>query len=181
MTDRIDPPAQTDLFGKIDGVDRIEGNLILCDIPLHLGRQTHFEILGTPIGVQQESAARLQALQHVVFFYVSMVVASHEVSLFDQIRFMDRLLAEAQIGNGDAARFFRIVGKIGLDMHIGMIPDDFDRIFVGPDSPVGTESPELRLESAFLTNVDLFIDRKRQVGDVIIDADREGMLRLLFL
>jgi hypothetical protein len=45
-------------------------------------------------------------------------------------------------------------------MHIGMIPDDFDRIFVGSDSPVRTETPELRFKSAFLTDIDLFIDCK---------------------
>ena len=106
MTDRVDPPAQPDFLGEVDGIDRIEGNLILGDVSFHLGRQTHFEILGSPIGVQQESAARFQILQHVVFFYIGVVVASHEISPFDQVRLMDRLFAEAQVRNGDPARFF---------------------------------------------------------------------------
>ena len=160
LTDRVDPPAQPDFLGEVDGIDRIEVNLVLGDVSFHLGRQTHFEILSAPIGIQEESAARFQVLQHIIFFYVGMVMASHKIRLFDQVRLMDRLLAETQIGNCDAARFFRIVGKIRLYMHIGMIPDDFDRIFVGSDSTVRTETPELRFKSAFLTDIDLFIDCK---------------------
>ena len=66
------------------------------------------------LGRQQERAAVLQVVEHVVLLDEREVVAGEEIRLGDQVRTADRLLAEAQMRDGDSTRFLRVVDEISL-------------------------------------------------------------------
>ena len=58
------------------------------------------------MAVQQEAAARLDILNHVVFVDIGRLMAGYEVSLADIIGGLDRLVAKTQVRNRQAAGFF---------------------------------------------------------------------------
>ena len=70
-------------------------------------------------------------------------MASDKVRFIDKIRRFDRLLAKAQMGNGYAAGFFRIISKVGLSIQVCMIANDFNGALIGADGAVRTKTPEL--------------------------------------
>ena len=62
------------------------------------------ELLGVPLAVDKEYTARLYVVYHLVALdYIGGVVAGDEVSLIDVVGALYRLVAEAQVRNGDAA------------------------------------------------------------------------------
>ena len=60
--------------------------------------------------------------------------------------------------DGNTAGFFRIIGKIGLGIHIGVVTDNFDSAFVGPYGSVGPKAPEFALHGAFRRHVQAVAD-----------------------
>jgi hypothetical protein len=76
-------------------------------------------------------------------------VAGDVIGTVDQVGGLDRCLAETQVGDGDAARFFGVVGEIRLGVHVGVVADDLDGALVGADGAVGPQAPELALDRAF--------------------------------
>ena len=76
---------------------------MVSDELLHLAGKMGLQLLRTPGTVQQEGAAVNQLLNHVVLSHISRVVAGHKVSLADQVGGFDLLMAETQVGHGNAA------------------------------------------------------------------------------
>ena len=52
-----------------------------------------------------------------------------------------------------------------------MVADDLDRVLVGADCTVGTETPELAADSAFRDDVDFLAVGDRMMADIVIDTD----------
>jgi hypothetical protein len=73
-------------------------------------------------------------------------MAGDKDGLVDIIRASYRLVSEAEVGNGDAAGLFRVVLEVGLDILVGMVPDDLYRVFVGADGSVAAQAPELAFD-----------------------------------
>lgn len=55
---------------------------------------------------------------------------------------MDGIVTKAQVGNGDAAGFFGVIGKIALGIHVRLVANDFDGTLVGADRAVAPKAPE---------------------------------------
>ena len=176
LQDGVGASAQAKLFGDVGSVDGVEFNVVLGDEFLHLGRQMGVQIGRIPRAVEKEGPARLQILDHVVFIDIGGVVAGHEVGLVDQIGALDGLLAKAQVGYGDAARLFGVVGKVSLRKHVGVVADDLDGVFVRADRAVRTQTPEFAGGGALGGGVGVFLDLKRQLGHIVLNADGEALL-----
>ena len=84
-------------------------------------------------------------------------MAGDEVGLVDQVGRTDRVFAEAQVGDRDAAGLLGVIGEVGLGVHVGMVADDLDRVLVGADGAVGAEAPEAGGDGAWLGDVDGFV------------------------
>ena len=144
---------------------------------LHGSRQVFLQALHIPLAVEQEHAAVLEVFDHVVLAHIGRVVAGHKVRRADQVRGADRVLAEAQVGLGQAARLLGVVDEIRLTVQIGGVADDLDRVLVRADRAVRAHAPELRAGLALGGGVDLVRQRQRGEGHVVHDADGEVVLR----
>jgi hypothetical protein len=75
-------------------------------------------------------------------------MAGDEIGVLDQVMGQNPIRGKAEMRNGHPARFFRIIGKIGLREHVCVLADDFDRFLVCADSPVGADAPEFALSGS---------------------------------
>ena len=173
--------AQTQLTGDLDGVDGVELRLLLCQSALHGGGQIPLQTVHVPSAVQQEHAALLQVLHHVVLMDIGGVVAGHEISGLDQIRGTDGGLAEAQVALGQAAGLLGVVDEVRLTVQVGGVADDLDGVLVGAHGAVGAHAPELGAGLTGGRGVDLAGHIQRGVGDVVHDAYGEIVLGLILL
>nr|OZC14316.1 hypothetical protein SPACI_52760 [Sporomusa acidovorans DSM 3132] len=58
-------------------------------------------------------------------------MAGNKIGFMNEIRRFDRFFPKPQMGNGYTAGLFGIIGKIGLGIHVGVIANDLNSIFVG--------------------------------------------------
>ena len=182
LHDHVEAAAEAEALGDGYSVDRVELDLVLGDVALHGCRQVLRELLVAPDRVEEERAALLEADEQVVLVDVRLLRAGDEVGLVDEVRTRDRGLAEAQMRHRDAARLLGVIGEVRLGVHVRLVADDLDRALVGADRAVGAEAPELAGRRAFRREVDIR-QRRRQarVRDIVVDADREAVLRRVFL
>ena len=74
---------------------------------------------------------------------------------------------------GVAARFLRVIGKIGLAVLVRRAADDLDRVLVGTHRTVGAQTEEETLERAGLRQRNLLADGQRTERHVVHDTHRE--------
>ena len=152
--------------------------MVLRDRVLHGRGKLLLHLLKGPRRVQKERAAFLDAFRNRVAGDVGRVVARRKVRLVDEIRALDRRLAEAQVGYREAAGLLGVVGEVALRVHIGVVADDLDAVLVRADRSVGTEAEELARDRTLGRRVDKLAERERSAGHIVVDADREVILRL---
>ncbi len=177
LQNRVDAAAQSDLLAELYTIDRVEIDLVIGNILFHLCGQMLVEFLLIPFAVKQEIPAGLQILHHVVDIDIRGFVAGHEIRLCNVIGGLNRLVAKTQMRNGQAAGFFGIVGKIALRIHIGMVADNFDGVLVCADGSVRAKAPEFAGMCTGRCGVRIFCNLQRKVRHIVIDADREALLR----
>ena len=90
----VGPVPQPQLPGNVDGVDGVEPGVFGRQSPLHGGGQMPLQPRLVPGAVQQEGAALLQIVHHVVLVDIGGVVAGHKVRLGDQIGRADGRFSE---------------------------------------------------------------------------------------
>jgi hypothetical protein len=107
------------------------------------------------------------------------LVAGDEVRALDEVGRADGLGTEAQVRDGDRPGLLGVVDEVALGEQVRALADDLDRRLVGADGAVRAEPEEHRLDLAGRAGVAEFgVDRQAQVGDVVVDADREVLLGL---
>ena len=180
LHDHIDAATETDVLGDFKGINDVEFRFQSGQFPFHSSREDFVQVFFSPWGVQKEDAAWFEATEQVVFVNIGRAVASDVVSFPNQVRLADRVRAEAEMGNGNAAGFLGVVSEIALGIQVGVVTDDFDSALVGTDSTVGTEAPEFA-GNQFAWD---FRNRNRsqgQVGHIIFDGQSEIVTRCFFL
>ena len=101
-------------------------------------------------------------------------MAGDEVRALDEVGGADRLGTESQVGHGDRARLLGVVDEVALGEEVGALADDLHRRLVGADGAVRAKPEEHGLDFAGRSGVvELGVDRQAEVGDVVVDADRE--------
>ncbi len=173
----VDSVFQTNLFGYFYSVDGIELNVIFSNIFFHFRRQFFFQLCRIPWAVQKEGAARFQAFQYFILVDITCFVASNIVSLVNQIGRTNLGMTKAQMGYGNAAGLFGVVGKVSLGIHIGVVPDNFDGIFIGADSTIGAVTPEFAADCAFRCSHHRCAYRQTQISHIVHNADGETVFR----
>ena len=173
LHNRVDPLAQADLFGDLQGVDVEEADLLGDDGLLHLLGKVVEDLLVAKLGVEQKGPSVLDLLQKVVPPDVGRVVHGHEVGLADQVGRGDGGLPEAEVRDGDSSRLLGIVGEVPLGVHIRVVADDLDGVLVGPNGSVGSQPPEDTADNVLGLRVDLLVHRDGAVGHIVVDPDRE--------
>ena len=149
------------------------------DESLDLRRNAGLKFFCIPGAVQKECAAVYQFLAHVELADVCRVVACNEVGLVDEVGGLDGLLTESQVRHGNTAGLLGVVIKVCLCIHVGVVADDLDGVLVGTDGTVCAQTPELAADGAFGSGNDFLAGLKRQVGNVIDDAEGESLLGLV--
>ena len=135
--------AQTQLLRDLVGVHDVETDLIFRQIALHLCRQHLIQLLHRPLRVQQEGAALLQLVDHVIFSQIRLIMASNKISALHQIRGADGRFAEPQMGFCDTKGLLCVVLKIRLRIHVRMVAHDLGGVLVGAHRAVAAQTPEL--------------------------------------
>ena len=108
-------------------------------------------------------------------------MAGNEVRRVDKVFALNGGLAEAQVRNGDAARFLTVVEEICLRVHFRVIADDLDGVFICAYGAVRTESVEFARSGSFGRRVEFLGEIERSVRDVFVNADGEVILRFFRL
>ena len=108
-------------------------------------------------------------------------MAGNEVRFVDIVGALDRLVAKTQVRNGYAAGLFGVILEISLNVFVGVVADDLDRVFVRTDRTVAAEAPEFALDGARCRGVGRGFLFERKVGDVVVDADCELTFGRFFL
>ena len=90
---------------------------------------------------------------------------------------MQRLRAEAQVRGGHRAGLLGVVNEIALREVVGLFADDLDGVLVRAHRAVGAQAVEQRPHRARDFRGKLGVEVQAGVGDVVVDADREVVLR----
>ena len=175
LHDSVDPRSKTSLLGDGQSVDVVEADLPVDDDLLVMAGQVLEDDVGRNGAVEQEDSALLQVVEHRIAADVCRIVAGHEVGMVDEPGHVEVALAEAQVADRDAAGLLRVVGEVGLGVLVGVVADDLDRVLVGADGTIGTETVEHAADDSLRSDVDDVVDGNRLVGDVIVDADGEAV------
>ena len=174
--------AHADGCSKVDRVDRVQLDVVVCNVALRLSIELLEKLCLIPLAVDQEDTAGLDVIDHLVaFFDVRRVVAGDEVCFVDVVRALDRLVTETKMGNGDTARLLRVILEVSLNVLVGVVADDLDGVLVRTDGTVAAQTPELALDRALGCGIRSRLLFERKVGHIIIDAKREVLLRLILL
>ena len=172
----VDPAREAGFLGHGERVDHEEAQPALEDRRLRLARQLAPHLVGPVGAVQQEGRARARERQHVELLHELELVAGDEIGLPDQVRGLDRPRAEAQVRDGDRAGLLRVVDEVALRVQRRVLADDLDRVLGRADGAVRAEAVEHGARGALLLGVEGFVDRQREVGHVVDDADGEVAL-----
>ena len=181
LEDHIGAAAKTDLACDLDCVHGVELDVVLGKVLLGGGGQAGGQLFNAPTAVEQEGAAGLDILNDVIALDVRGSVAGDEVSLVDIVGGLDGAVAEAQVGDGYAAGLLGVILEVGLNLLVGVVADDFDAVLVSANGTVGAETPELAGNNVIGSAVGLLGDGQGQVGNVVHDADGEGVYGLVAL
>ena len=176
LHDGVDAVAHANLRRQLDGVDGVELGVLLGQRLLHGSGQLGVQLLSSPGAVQQERAAVLEAVNHIIVRHVGRVVTGHEVSRIDQIRGLYRYLTETQVGYGQTARLLGVVGEVALSVHIGVVADDLDGVLVSANGTVGAQAVEHARDGAFRRGDDLLAQGQGGAGNVVLDTHGEVVL-----
>ena len=169
----------TQITSQLGSVDDVELDVVLSDILLHSGRQVGIQLLDGPVAVQQEGTVGLNILHDVVAGDVSLVVASHEVSLIDVVRRLDGGVTEAQVGDGDTVGLLGVILEVSLNVLVSMVTDDLDGVLVRTDGTVAAQTPELAGLGAGRSGVGSHSLLEGAVGHVVYDTNGEVRLGLV--
>ena len=176
LHDGVDAGAHADLGSQADGVDIIEARFFQGQLLLHVGGQAFFHFLSRPGAVEQEDAALLECVDHVVSRDIGGVMAGDEVREVDLIGRLDGGLAKAQVGDGQAAGFLGVIGEVALRVQVGVIADNLDGVLVGADGAVAAQAVELAAHGARGRGVQTGAKGQAGMGHVILNAHGEMVL-----
>ncbi|SAH62959.1 Uncharacterised protein [Enterobacter hormaechei] len=176
LHNRIDTRRQAAFAGDLRGVNDIQARLFLVKHCLDFLGQACPDLVGAVRGVDQENTAGLQALGHLIFINELELVTANKIRLRNQVCRADRVFADAQMGNGQSARFFGVVDEIPLRIPRRRVADNFDVVLGCRDAAVATQTVEQRFQFRS-RGQGFFRQGQRKVSHVIINADRKARLR----
>ncbi len=173
----IRPPSPSSL-GDLHGVDGVELDVVVRHVSLHRRRQLFLQFgRRSTWQLSRKVPPGLRPASTLYLIDIRLVVAGDEIRLGDQVRRLDRLIAEAQVRYGDAARFLGVVGEIGLGVMSVLSPMILMEFLLAPTVPSAPSAPEFAADGALRAWCRcLAALGQRREGDVVHDADGEELL-----
>ena len=162
---------QAQLPGQLVGVHDVELHVVVRNVLFHIAGQLAVQLGLAPGGIQQEGAAVLDLVDHVVLGDVGLGVAGQKVRGLDEVGGADGLLAEAQVAFGDAVGLLGVVLEVRLGVHPGVVADDLGGVLVGAHGAVGPQAPELAGYGVGGLGDEGLLHIQTQVGHVVHHAD----------
>ena len=89
---------------------------------------------------------------------------------------MDGRITETQVRASKATRLLRVVREVGLTVLVGVVANDFNRVFVGSNGSVCSQSVELSFENALGTHRNFGHGRQRSKRNIVYDAHGKVVL-----
>ena len=86
-----------------------------------------------------------------------------------------------RVGNGHTAGFLGVVIKISLCIHIGVVADNLDGVFIGSNRTVSAQAPEFTAGNVFRSGGGVLVQFQRQVGYIVDNANSENFLLGIFV
>ena len=176
LHDGVDAVAHAGHAGDLIAVDDVELQLLLDDLALDGAREMVPNLVGAVQAVEQENGAGRCRTQHVVALEEGELVAGDKAGLVDEVSRVDRLGAEAQVGNGDGAGLLGVVDEIALGVIVGILADDLDRVLVGADGAIRAEAVEHGAHGFGMLGGEAGVEGQAGMSDVLVDADGEVVL-----
>ncbi len=127
--------------------------------------------------IQKEGRPVLSVGQHVKLLEEGKLVTCDEVRLINEVRALDRLLAEAEMAHCARPGLLGVVDEVALRVVVGVLSDNLDGVLVRPNRTVGAEAVEQGAVEAFVRRAVVLVPGKAGVGDIVINADGEVILR----
>ena len=160
-------------------VDNVKINILSCNILFNLRRKELFKLLNRgSVGIDKESAAFFNIARHIVAGDIRGVGALNEVRAVYKVFRLNGRVAETEVGNGDAARLFRVVEEIRLRVLVRMVAYNFNGVFVCAYRTVRTKSVEFTAGRPCGCGVKLNREIKRGIGYVLVNTYGEMVFRL---
>ena len=181
LEDRVGSVAHAQLDGLVGGVAGIHLDVVLSQVTLGRGGQMFLQLLEVPRTVEQEGTTGFDVLDDVELFNIGSQMTGHEVGLCDIVRGFDLIFAKTQVADGDTAGLLRVILEVSLDLHIGVVADDLDGIFVGTHGTVTAQAPELTGDGVLVSHIRLLQDGQGAMGHVIGDVDGKAADRVFTL
>ena len=139
------------------------------------------QLRGVPRGIQQEGAAVLDLVDHIILGDIGLRMAGQEVGGLDQIGGADGALGEPQVALGDAVGLLGVILKVSLGIHTGVVADDLGGVLVRANGTVRAKTPEFAGHSVGRLGDQRLMDVQRQMGHIVHEADGEHLLGVLVL
>ena len=178
LHDGVDPTAHPGLVGDGECVDHPEVDLLVDEQLLDAAGQVVPDLVRAVRSVEQEGSPVLRGFEDLRPAEHPELVTRDEVGPVDEVRRADGLRPEPQMRDRDRPGLLRVVHEVALREQVGALADDLDRCLVRPDRAVGAEPEEDGLDLAGGTlDVEAAVDRQAEMGDIVVDADREMALR----
>ena len=176
LHDGVDTRPHPGFLGHLVGIDHEEAQLLVDDLLLHFLRQLVPDLVRAVHAVEQEHAAGLAVLEHVVALEERPLVTGQELRFGDEVAGANHIRPEAQVRHGDRAGFLRVIDEVALGVEAGLVADNLDRVLVGTHRAIRAESVEQAALHAVGLGREAVVHGKRGVGHVVIDAYREVIL-----
>ena len=180
LHDHVDARPQPLIGGQLGGVDDVEVGVLGGDGAPQLRGERRVQLVHRGPGrVQHEGAPVAQAVEHIVAaLHVDVLVAGQVIGARDKPGLVHGRVAEAHVGDGEAARFLRVEPGVLLHELARGIAHDAGRHLVGAHGAVGAEAVEDGLGERLGGRGLPGGHGQRQVGHVVVDAHGEARLRL---
>ena len=120
LQDGVGAVAQTHLAGHGQGVDGPQVEVLLEDLTLHGVRQLVPHLVGVIGGVQQDGGALASHRQDVDGLQDSPGMDTDESGLADEVRGLDRVGSEAQVGGRPRSGLLGVVDEVALGVGVGV-------------------------------------------------------------
>ncbi|MPN10293.1 hypothetical protein SDC9_157588 [bioreactor metagenome] len=130
--------AQAYFLRNIGSIDGVQCDIVGSKVFFYFHRKVSFNFFFAPNSVQKESSVFLQAFGYIVQTQVSLNVTCYKVRGGYQISRTDWCSTKTKVRTSETARFLRVVREISLRVFIGVVANNFDRVFVRSYSTIGT-------------------------------------------
>ena len=178
LHDGVDALAHAGFARNFYGVDGVELQLLVDNLLLNFISQVIPDFVCVIRRVQQEGCARFGDAQDVHLVHKLELVAGNEVSLVNQVGGLNRVVGEAQVRRRHRAGLAAVIDEVALAVLAGVFGDNLNRVLVGADGTVCTQTEEDGADNVLALGVDAVVISQRLVGYVIVYTDGETVNRV---